>query len=272
MQIPSLSSGLSSLLPNAGLGNGQGLSLGRQRDRSRGEASGTGASPGWRHKVDNDTAETFSAEIMRRLEMAQASNAGVSLASNAGSAASNLQNALTDTVNYVRDNFGDAAATAVMGIVFKGVGDGQGGEDALGDSLVTALKFIDRNFGMAAGDQAMAHFNGALNDAVNGYFQNGRNEMFYASDGSGGSASQIQNVLSATLSDVAGRFGDDAAQAVSDLITKSLEKTGVTRKGLSAALDAAKSYLDAAYGQTELAAAIPIQTTIAKGTVLDVAV
>ncbi|WP_300156947.1 hypothetical protein [Solidesulfovibrio sp.] len=242
MQIGSLgqsTDALATLLPQA-QADGHGLKLGRysQADDT------TTAAPSL--NLSSSTSDVFAADILEKLQAAQtASNAG---ALAAGGAAGDLQQSLAETIDYVREKHGDAAATAVMGIIVKGVGDGSGGEDALGNALVSSLKFIDRNFGVSSGDAAIAKFNGALNDAVNGYFQNGHDELFYASDGTGGATSDIQNTLSATIADVADKFGKDTAEAVSDLMTQSLQETGVNRQGLGMALDAADAYLTDQYG------------------------
>ncbi len=272
MDISSLSTasgGLSTLLTPAG-STSRGLTLGRFSERDDADAAPTLST-----RISG-TSDTFAAVVMDKLQAAQtASNAGALVTSGA---AGDLQDALAEAVNYVREKHGDAAATAMMGIVLKGVGDGSGGEDALGDALVSSLKFIDRNFGIASGDAAIATFNGALNDAVNGYFQNGHEELFYASDGSGGATGQIQSALSATLDMVGQRFGEDTAKAVSDVMTDSLEKTGVNRRGLGTALSAADAYLQNAFGE-EAGLATATQTlppdalpTLAKGSVLDQAV
>ncbi len=272
MQIASLSNttgALRTLLPS-GQTDGHALTFGFA-PQQKGTAAYTPTL-----KAPSSTADVFAADILKKLQAAQtASNAGALADSGAAGA---LEQSLADTVEYVRKKHGDAAATAVMGIVIKGVGDGSGGEDALGDALVSSLKFIDRNFGIASGDAAISQFNGALNDAVNGYFQNGHDELFYATDGttgSGGSADAIQSTLSATLDDVTKRFGKETADAVSDILNASLEKTGVDRQGLGTALAAADAYLTDQYGeaaglgQTTLTGQA---TALEKGSVLDMAV
>ncbi|HCR12702.1 MAG TPA: hypothetical protein PKD41_15610 [Solidesulfovibrio sp.] len=227
-------------------------------------------------KAPSSTADVFAADILKKLQAAQtASNAGALADSGAAGA---LQKSLADAVAYVRQQHGDAAATAVMGIVIKGVGDGKGGEDALGDALVSSLKFIDRNFGIASGDAAISRFNGALNNAVNGYFQNGHDELFYAANGTtgpGGGADAIKSTLSATLDDMTKRFGKETADAVSDILTASLEQTGVNRQGLGTALSAADAYLTGQYGEAAGLGQTPLAgqaTALAKGSVLDMAV
>jgi hypothetical protein len=159
-----------------------------------------------------------------------------------------------------------------MGIVIKGVGDGAGGEDALGDALVSALKFIDRNFGIAAGDAAMTTFNGALNTAINDYYQNGHLEEFYASDGSGGAGStvkQAQGIVASTLAHVTKQFGEDAAKTVADILTTTFTDQGATRQGLGQALVAANAYLTENYGAADLGSLPLGQTNLPKGSVLN---
>ena len=233
-------------------------------------------------KAPSSTSDVFAAEIMRRINLAEgateASNAAIasnaSLGSNAGAgvnaaASGDLQSALADAVEYVRKEHGDDAATAVMGIMFKEVGDGSGGEDRLGDALVSALKFIDSKFGVAAGDAAMAKFNGALNSAVNDYYQNGRLEEFYAANGTTGTVKQAQGVVASTLAHVAKEFGTDAAKTVADILTTNFTDQGSTRQGLGQAIVAANDYLSANYGAADLGSLPLGQTNQPKGSVLN---
>ncbi|MHC1790133.1 hypothetical protein [Solidesulfovibrio sp.] len=276
MQIPSFSSGISSLLTLSGQTTAQ--NAGQTAAAAPAHTSLTlgKAETARTAKVPDSTADVFAAEIMRRIELAEtpatASNAGAGV--NAG-AAGELESALAGAVEYVREKHGDAAATAVMGIVIKGVGDGSGGEDALGDALVSALKFIDGNFGIAAGDAAMATFNGTLNTAVNDFYQNGHLEEFYASDGSAGPGSvikQAQGVVSSTLAHVTKQFGEAAAQTVADILTANFTETGNTRQGLGKAIVAANAYLTENYGASDLETLPLGQTNLPKGSVLSVSV
>ena len=287
MQIPSLSSGISSLLTatsqpatqSSGAASGH-VSLTLDTGSSQKKTAAAGSST-----FSLATSDVFAAEVMRRIESAQtsvtASNA--SMASNAGAgvnmeAADDLQAALADTVDTVRAKHGDAAATAVMGIIIKGVGDGTGGEDALGNAMVSALKFIDRNFGVAAGDAAIANFNGALNTSINAFYQNGHLEDFYASDGSGttgglgGAIKQAQGVVSSTLAQVTKAFGEDAAKAVADILKTDFTDTGSTREGLGKAVVAANAYLGENYGASPLDITTQEQPYLPKGTVLSLSV
>lgn len=244
--------------------------------------SGDKAKEAAQTKAPSSTSDVFAAEIMRRINLAEgatvASNAAMasnaSLSSNAGAgvnaaASGDLQTALADAVEYVRKQHGDAAATAVMGIMFKEVGDGSGGEDRLGDALVSTLKFIDSKFGVAAGDAAMAKFNGALNNAVNDYYQNGHLEEFYAAGGTTGAIKQAQGVVASTLAHVAKEFGLDAAKTVADILTTNFTSQGSTRQGLGQAILAANDYLSANYGAADLGSLPLGQTNQPKGSVLN---
>ncbi len=244
--------------------------------------SGDKAKEAAQTKAPSTTSDVFAAEIMRRIDLAEgatvASNAAIasnaSLGSNAGAgvnaaASGDLQAALADAVEYVRKQHGDAAATAVMGIMFKEVGDGSGGEDRLGDALVSALKFIDSKFGVAAGDAAMAKFNGALNSAVNDYYQNGHLEEFYAANGTTGAVKQAQGVVASTLAHVTKEFGVDAAKTVADILTTNFTNQGSTRQSLGQAIVAANDYLSANYGAADLGSLPLGQTNQPKGSVLN---
>ncbi len=95
-------------------------------------------------------------------------------------AGKDLEKALADTVSYMADKFGDKAATAMIGLVYKRVGDGAVTEENLGNALLDVVKFVDQNFGIEAGDGLIEHLNGTLNDSLNAYFDNGSNEDFLA--------------------------------------------------------------------------------------------
>jgi hypothetical protein len=143
--------------------------------------------------IGREEIDTFAAEIRRRADLGkaetdaaaadagQAAESGAKDGSDAESAS--LAASLADAVDFIRQEYGSDAATAAMGLVLQNVGDGALTEDNLGDGLVAALAFIDRNLGTAAGDRVMARFNGSLNDAMNGYFENGRQELFMAVEG-----------------------------------------------------------------------------------------
>lgn len=98
----------------------------------------------------------------------------------ANAEATALQNALSGTIDYVTQRHGAKAATAVMAIVMKRIGNGDVTEESLGNGLLDATRFLDRQFGTSAGDAFMDQMNGELNTSLNDYFDNGHNERFLA--------------------------------------------------------------------------------------------
>jgi len=232
--------------------------------------------------IGQDEIATFAKDMMARID---ASGLG---AENAGEGAgANLEQALAGSVDYVRENFGDEAAVAMVGIMYKGLGEGEISEDDLGQSLLNVVKFMDQNFGFAGGDKVMAQFNGQLNESLNRYFENGFEEKFYAVNGESGTTNQLMSALTMTASTVADKFGDEAAQTVMDIITSNLEENGITRSSIADGLDEAAAYLKENFGEEADAFAQSLasgfasvmdslypsdQTQTASGTSLDVMV
>lgn len=132
----------------------------------------------------NDGPQTLGAtvanEIIRRLE---GSEKGAEQQGEGGEQppkdSTDLRYALGQTMDWIRDRFGDEAAAAASGMVLSATAN-EVNEDTLGDGLLNALKFIDRNFGIAAGDSAIAQFNQTVNVELNNYFENGKTELFMA--------------------------------------------------------------------------------------------
>lgn len=89
-----------------------------------------------------------------------------------------LESALSDTVAYMKEKHGDQAASVMIGLVYKRLGDGEINEQTLGNAFLDVTRFIDKNFGTGAGDDFMAHLNGSLNKSMNAFFDNGLNETF----------------------------------------------------------------------------------------------
>jgi hypothetical protein len=108
-----------------------------------------------------------------------------------------LRHSLGSTMDWLRNRFGDETAAAAVGMITKATSSGVT-EESLGDGLLNTLKFIDRNFGFAAGDAVIANFNSGINGELNRYFDNGKSEVFFASTSmpevSGPSATQDINV------------------------------------------------------------------------------
>ncbi len=142
--------------------------------------------------LDRAAIDSFAGEITRRAAQTAPGDNKARDIDDKG-----LSTALGNSVEYVKKTFGDNAGRAVMGIVLGHAGQGALTEEKLGDGFVSALEFIDKNFGTASGDQAMGVFNGELNQALNGYFQNGKQESFLAAGGSGAQQAAGQAVATA---------------------------------------------------------------------------
>lgn len=168
--------------------------------------------------LSQDAVDGFAGEVVRRASQAPAGAEGRTVDD------TGLYTAVENAVGYVKDTFGNDAARAVMGIVLGKTGQGALTESDLGDGFVSALQFIDRTFGTAQGDKAISFFNGELNQALNGYFQNGQDEQFLALDlesaqASAGSA--VQTAVSQFMDKAQAGSADPAStlfdQAQSDL-------------------------------------------------------
>lgn len=120
----------------------------------------------------------FANEVIRRLE-----SGGEAALDSEGNPkdSEDLRQSLGQTMDWIRERFGDDTAAAAAGMILQSTSSGVT-EDSLGDGLLNTLKFIDRNFGIAAGDAAIAQFNGALNQEINEYFDNGADELFFAAE------------------------------------------------------------------------------------------
>jgi len=169
--------------------------------------------------LDRSAIDAFAGEMTRRASQTEPGSQARTVDDKGLSAA------LTNSVEYVRNTFGDNAGRAVMGIVLGHAGQGPLTEETLGDGFVSALRFIDTNFGTAAGDQAMGFFNGELNQALNGYFQNGKQESFLAVDVDSATAAAGQ-ALQLTAASVMAKAQDaqgggaDPAAALFDQVRK----------------------------------------------------
>ncbi|NDV25922.1 hypothetical protein [Desulfovibrio sp. JC010] len=152
---------------------------------------------------------------------------------------SDLAGALAGAADFIEGKFGHDAATAFKGIVIANSGD-QITEDSLSNGLLKSIQFIDRNFGFAAGDQVMDHFNSNLNNAINGYFENGLQEHFFAASPGTGAQLTLQN----TFAQVSQQFGEDTAENIKSLIEQVLEDEGKSldslKKGLEEGLSEAE--------------------------------
>ena len=95
---------------------------------------------------------------------------------------SQLSASMARAMEFIRSEFGDRAATTTMALVYKGLSKDEITEEQLSQGLLSALSLIDRQFGFAAGDKVIDFFNRDLNQAVNDFFDNGQNEIFFAAE------------------------------------------------------------------------------------------
>jgi hypothetical protein len=167
--------------------------------------------------LKTEAVQGFAHEMARRSAQSVTKDGAKRTVEDAG-----LETAITNAVGFVKDNFGDQAARTVMGIVTNRAGSGALSEDEIGQGFVDSLEFIDRSFGIAAGDKAMAYFNGELNQAINGYFQNGKDETFLTAD-----VEQATNDLNVTVgtavSSLADKFQAGSADAGASLMDQASE-------------------------------------------------
>ena len=138
------------------------------------------AAPGQKGKLSEDFPDTigkaFANEIIRRMgertgEDGQPKDS------------TELRHSLGSTMDWLRERYGEDTAAAAAGMIVQATSSGVT-EETLGNGLLNILKFIDRNFGIAAGDEAISTFNSGINQAVNDFFDNGQNELFFAVESS----------------------------------------------------------------------------------------
>lgn len=157
-----------------------------------------------------------------------------------------LARSLESAVEFVRENFGDQAATATMGLIYKNIGEGDVTEESLSNGLVAALKFIDRNFGIEAGDKTIAFFNKDLNNSLNDFFENGLMEEFYAGPAPGAGAmggAGHAAAMNAAMTGFAEKFGADNAEEIVNILDAALEEGGMNMASLKEGLEEAARHL-----------------------------
>ncbi len=188
-----------SLLQNSpGKRLGQGLNVDPAHAGLTPAAEALAKAPGQQDKLNEGTqgppppqtlGATFANEIVRRMESAEGENSETK-------DKSDLRHSLGQTMDWIREKFGDETAAAASGMIAQSTSNGVN-EESLGNGLLNTLKFIDRNFGFAAGDEAIAKFNNGVNSEINNYFENGKAEVFFAApapSASGPSAKQDLSV------------------------------------------------------------------------------
>ncbi len=192
-------------------------------------------------------SQTFAQDIVRRIQAESLEQEG---GAQSQDTLDELQQSLARAVDYVRANFGDAAAQATMGLVYKEIGNDPVSEDTLGQGLLQALRFVDSNFGFAAGDKLMSFFNSDLNQAVNEHFDNGLMEVFYAAapDASQGMGQGIASALGQALGDLSQEYASDASKSLVEQFLAALEQGDGPYAALRGAVDATGQELAMTYG------------------------
>ena len=131
-----------------------------------------------------------------------------------------LEQALSDTVQHVTDKFGGKAATAMMGIVYKRLGNEAVTEHNLGEALLDVTRFIDASFGFDKGDAFLSHLNGDLNKSLNAFFDNGKNEQFFASTAA---VAKLNSGPTGTTVSMGGPAAYEASDTIVDLATNAVK-------------------------------------------------
>lgn len=148
-----------------------------------------------------------------------------------------LSRALVDASRWLAESYGEQTGRAFMGIMAGYAGGGTVDETALGKGMLAAVRFMDKNHGIAAGD-ALAHkLNADLNIQVNDYFDNGLNEKLYTNTVL---PSDAGRTISIAVAGIAERFGPEAAASAESLLLDSIKDKGLTkglREGLTEMLD-----------------------------------
>lgn len=136
----------------------------------------------------SQTFSVFASDLARRISSGSALNgAGAMQGEDADSGQAlqekqeqlgKLESALSGSVNYLTEKYGEKAGVAMMGLMYKSLGNSDITEDSLGGAFLDVIRFVDKNFGIQAGDEFMAHLNGSLNDSLNDFFENGLSEEF----------------------------------------------------------------------------------------------
>ena len=196
------------------------------------------------------TARAWAEALAQRLDAQQAAadseatdSSGASAETRASTA---LADALTGALETIAERLGQATATASIGLLARRLGQGEITEDSLGQGLLDVLRLVDRTFGTTEGDALMATFNGSLNHALNDYFDNGQNEIFYAASpgASPGTTAQAASGLVVQMQDA---LGQDAADLVALILDQGLQQDA-SYTGLRSALANAGQALESGYG------------------------
>ncbi|GAB7079499.1 hypothetical protein [Megalodesulfovibrio paquesii] len=159
-----------------------------------------------------ELGNTFGQAVVLQLQSGLSKDEGL---------ASSLADALGGSMDYLRNEFGDATAQAAMAMVAKRLDDaGQISEEDISKGLLDAVRLVDGTYGFAAGDNVMRQFNGDLNDALNAYFDNGLQERFFASSSmaADGSSAPSGIVLADFMPAAEGDAADAAVSPMASLL------------------------------------------------------
>ncbi len=187
-----------------------------------------------------DTTATFAADIVSRITPPTTEDLQDATLEQFGEDSASLAGSLQRTVEYVQDRYGTQAGTAVMGMIYNKIGNGEVTEESLGSGLLDSVKFIDRNFGMTEGDSFMSFLNNDLNEEMNTFFDNGLEERFFAA--SPGTTSLTQSISTA-LSTVSDSAGKETADSILSLIEQATQDTESPLEALKQALEEADQLL-----------------------------
>lgn len=187
-----------------------------------------------------DTSSIFAADVVSRISSSKTEDVQTDASEQSAKDTAGLADSLQSTVAYVQERYGKHAATAVMGMVYNKIGDGDVTEESLGAGLLDSVKFIDRNFGMAEGDSFMSFLNDGLNGEMNTFFDNGLNERFFAA--SPGTLSMTQSFTTA-LAQVADSAGQDTADGILSILQQAMDDTENPMDAIKSALAEADTML-----------------------------
>lgn len=144
--------------------------------------------------------------------------------------AAELATSLSKAASWLEERFGAGVRGAFVGRVLGAAANAKGDESAFAEGLLDAVRVVDKRFGFEAGDQVMAFFNEDLNKAVNGYFDNGVNEVFFA-------VQAKPEALVLSLKKTAPNLTDAEATNLVDALLAELKRGGRGRKGVKDLLD-----------------------------------
>lgn len=155
-----------------------------------------------------------------------------------------LTESLTDSLSFIRDNFGVSTANASTALINEALKDKEIiSEEDLGEGLLSVIRLIDGKYGISAGDRVMSQFNGELNDALNNFFENGLTEKFYAA----GSSTPVSDLLPEVYEEVAKVFDEDTANGLAEIMRASLDQK-LSPKSFREGLVKAAEYIGKVHG------------------------